>query len=107
LLTDLTLPILNWGNTGERVKSSDEPFDIMRFLHGACLAIPPAWYLYSSEAPFYWFFFVFAVWYIVIAIDLGIDHNIGKLNDLSYSVGQLEEKLERMEYTLNEISDNQ
>ena len=87
--------------------SRDEPFDIMRSLHGACLVFPPAWYLYSSEAPFYWFFFVFAAWYTVIAIYLGIDHNIGKLNDLSYSVGQLEEKLERMEYTLNEISDNQ
>ena len=81
-------------------------FDILRFLHGACLLFPPVWYLYSSEAPFYWFFFLFAAWYTAIAIYLGIDHNIGKLKDLSYSVCQLEEKLERMEYTLNEISDN-
>ena len=79
----------------------------MRSLHGACLVFPPAWYLYSSEAPFYWFFFLYAAWFTVIAIYLGIDSNVGKLNDLSYTVSQLEEKLERMECTLNDISNNQ
>ena len=87
--------------------SRDKPFDIMRFLHGAFLLMPPAWYLYSSEAPFYWFFFLYAAWFTVIAIYLGIDSNVGKLNDLSYTVSQLEEKLERMECTLNDISNNQ
>ena len=85
----------------------DKPFDIMRFLHGAFLLLPPIWYLFSSEAPFYWFFFLYAAWYTVIAIYLGVDNNVGQLNDLSDTVSELEEKLERMEYTLNDISNNQ
>ena len=84
----------------------NKPFDIMTFLHTACLAFPPAFYLYSSEAPFYWAFFLLASTYTVMTIYIGIGHNAGKLIDLSYSVSQLEEKLERMEYTLNEISNN-
>ena len=85
----------------------DKPFDIMRFLHGACLIFPPLWYLYSSEAPFYWWLFVFVAYITVISVYIGIDYIIRKIKDLSYSVGQLEEQLERMEYTLNEISNKQ
>ena len=85
----------------------DKPFDMMRFLQGACLIFPPLWYLYSSEAPFYWWLFVFVACITVISVYIGIDYIIRKLEDLSYSVGQLEEHLERMEYTLNEISNKQ
>ena len=87
--------------------SRDEPFDIMRFLHWVTLVLPPALYLYFSEAPFYWWFFLYAAWFTAMCIYVGVDHSVGKLTDLSYTVSQLEAKLESMEDTLNDIRNNQ